>query len=120
MGAEVVRAALGSAGLLILGAVAFVASNAAWGMYGKFAEAAAARAGAETQLHDLQSRDQKIQADVQTLSSDRGLEAAARERFGVVRPGEGEIRIVRQSTSTELLRQESGFWQRLQHFLFVW
>lgn len=119
-GAELLRVSGGLAGVLALGAVAFFASRAAGDMYGKFAEASAARSGAEAELQDLRERHQKIEADVAALSSERGVEAAARERYGVVKPGEGQITIVRQSTSTEVLRQESGLLQKIWRSLFVW
>ncbi len=119
-GAGVLRMALGALGLLALVGVAFVATRAAWGMYGKFAEAAAARAGAEVELRELETRHARIEAEVAALSSPRGLEAEVRERYGVVRPGEGEIAIVRQSTSSEVLRSEQGLLDKLWQLLFVW
>lgn len=119
-GMDILRVSAGVAGIAALAGVAFIASRAAWGMYGKFAEAAADRASAETQLHDLQERRQKIDADVQALSSERGLEAQVRERYGLVRPGEGEISIVRQATSSEVLKQSPGILQKLWQMLTVW
>jgi len=120
IGAEILRVSAGMAGIAALVGVAALASRAAWDMYGKFAEAAAARATAEAQLGDLQERHQKIEAGVQALSSERGLEAEVRERYGVARPGEGQITIVRQASSTEVLRQEPGLFQKLWQMLFVW
>ncbi len=119
-GAELLRVAGGTLGLLALAGLAFGATRATWNMYGRFAEAAAARAGAEAQLQDLEGRHAKIETDVDALSSARGLEAEVRERYGVVRPGEGEIAIVRHSSSTEVLRQESGILEKLWQLLFVW
>ena len=119
-GAELLLILLSGAGILALVGIATVASRAAWDMYGKFTEAAAARAGEESQLQDLQTRYQKIDADVQALSSDRGIEAQVRERYGVARPGEGQINIVRQTSSTEVLRQEPGLLDKLWQLLFVW
>ncbi len=120
VGAEILRMSLGTLGILALATVAFGASRAAWAMYGKFTEAASARAGAEAQLQELQLRDQTIKADVSALSSERGVEAAVRERYGVALPGEGQINIVRQGSSTEALRQEPEFFQKLWQLLFVW
>ena len=119
-GAEILRVSLGVAGIAALFGIAFIASRAAWDMYGKFAEASTARTTAEVQLQDLRARDQKIEADVQALSSARGIEGTVRERYGVALPGEGEIRIVRQATSTEVLRQEPNLLQKFWQSLFVW
>ncbi len=120
IGAEILRMSLGALGVLALGLVAFGASRAAWTMYGKFTEAAAARAGAEAQLQELEQRDQTIKADVAALSSNRGVEAALRERYGVALPGEGEINIVRQASSTGPFIEQVGFLQKLWQLLFVW
>lgn len=119
-GSEMLRVSLGLIGVLGLAAVAFMASRAAWDMYGKFAAASVARAEAEGQLADLQDREAKIEADVAELSSERGIEAAVRERYGVAKPGEGQIAIVRQASTSEPLREESGFFQSLWRSLFVW
>ena len=117
---EIFRISAGVAGIVALAGVAFIASRAAWGMYGKFAEAASARASADVQLRDLQERRQKIDAEVRALSSERGLEAQVRERYGLVRPGEGEINIIRQATSSEVLKQNPGILQKLWQMLTVW
>ena len=120
IGAEILHISLSVAGVLALVGVAAVASRGAWDMYGKFAEAAAARATAQAQLQDLQARHQKIKTDVQALLSERGLEAQVRERYGVARPSEGQITIIRQSSSTEILRQEPWLLDKLWQLLFVW
>lgn len=119
-GADIVRVAIGSLGILVLVAVAIGGSRAAWGMYGRFSDAAAARVAAERQLAYAQERYQNIEKNIAELSSDRGIEAELRQRYGVVRPGEGQIDIVRQSTSTEVLRQEPTFLGRLWRSLMVW
>lgn len=119
-GAEVVRVLVGTLGVMVLCVVAFGASRAAWDMYGKFASAAAARAGAEAQLEELQAREAKVKADVEAFASERGVEAQLRERYGVARPGEGQIDIVREASSTEILRREKGMWETLWDLLFVW
>lgn len=117
---ELLRVSVGCLGVLALCAVAFGASRAAWGMYGKFSAAAAARSEAEAELGSLQDRYTKITADVEEFSSERGLESAIRERYGVAKPGEGQIDIVRQSTTTDTVRREPGFLERLWGMLFVW
>lgn len=119
-GADILRVAIGSLGIVGLVAVAVGGSRAAWGMYGRFSDAAAARAGAERQLVYTQERYQNIEKNIENLSSERGVEAELRQRYGVVRPGEGQIDIVRQSTSTEVLRQEPAFLGRLWQALMVW
>ncbi len=118
--AQIARMSLGGVGVLALALVAFGAARAAADMYGKFSEAAAARAGAEAQLGELQVRDEAIRAEVAALATERGVEAAMRERYGVARPGEGQIDIVRQPASTTAVEGGQNIWQKLWQTLFVW
>lgn len=120
-GSELLRVAIGVAGVLLLALVAFFAIRGAWNMYGKFAEAAAARQEAEAQLASLAVRYATVKGDVDTLGSERGVEEEVRERYGVARPGEGQIDIVRQApTSTPIMAPHDSLWDRLWHLLFVW
>jgi len=119
-GAEMLRVLGGVLGILLLGAAAFVAGRGAFDMYGKFSEAAAARAEAEAQLFELQGRYQKVKTDVSALSSDRGLEGAVRERYGVARPGEGQINIVRQAAQGSVVLEQKTVFEKLWDLLFVW
>lgn len=110
-------------GLLVMAALAVVAggtASAAWGMYGKFTEAAAADAASRGELATLQTQYEGMSKSVAALSTERGMDAAVRERYGVGRPGEGEIDIIRQATSTQAASATEGFWQSLWHALFVW
>ena len=118
--AELLRIAGGTLGVLALAALAFVAVRGAYDMYGKFAEAAAARAGAESQLAELQGRYASVKADVDAFSTDRGVEAALRERYGVAKPGEGQIDIVRQASTTEPVLQQKNVLQKLWELISVW
>ncbi len=119
--AEFLRIAVGSAGLLALATLAVVGVRAGWDMYGKFSAAAAADEAATAELATLQAQEAHVAATVAELSTERGQERAARQRYGVVRPGEGEIDVVRQApTSTTPTAMQGTFWQRLWHALLVW
>jgi len=112
---------LGVAGVLVLAAASFVAARAAWDMYGKFAAASQARTDAEVELAQLQEQYAHVETEVASLNTERGVEAAVRERYGVAKPGEGEIDIVRQSpTSTAATAGQDSWFARLWHSLFVW
>lgn len=105
---------------LVLAVATILSLRAAWHMYEKFAHAGAARHAAEEELEKLQKREAEVQAAVGELSSERGIEAAVRERFGVVREGEGEIRIVRDESSGEAPKKQETLWQRLWKILSPW
>ena len=99
---ELLRVGLGIAGVALL------------------CEAADARAAAEAQLAALGARHTAVAADVAALSSERGLEAEVRERYGVARPGEAQIDIVRQAPQEEPIVEHPTLWDRLWRLLFVW
>ncbi|MDO8518472.1 MAG: hypothetical protein Q7S26_04260, partial [bacterium] len=68
-----------------------------------------------------QAQETRVAAAVANTSSSRGVETQLRERFGVARPGEGVIQIVRDSaTSSALTTQSESWWARIFHTLFVW
>ena len=108
-------------GMLVLVGIAGVAVSSAWGMYGTFKAAVAARHDAEGQLASLEGDQTRISADVASFGSQAGVEAQVRERFGVAKPGEGEIQIVRNqpAASVEPAQSENPL-VRIFHALFVW
>lgn len=110
-----------AAGVLLLGALAVVSARAAWGMYGKFAEARQSSAVAQAELHSLREKEDRVRTSVETFSSTRGFEQEVRTRFGVAREGEGEIKIVRDAAETDVVAAErKGFWSRLFETLSFW
>ena len=119
-GAQLTRAIVGGAGMLALALVAFFAGRSALDMYGKFAEASAAQAGAEDRLAELQGRYTSVKTQVDALDSERGVEAAIRERWGLAKPGEGELDIVRESSTTPATTPAPNILERLWQILFVW
>jgi cell division protein FtsB len=113
------RLLAGVVGIIVLGFITFEAAHAAWGMYGKFAEAAGDNATAEQNLSQLTAEEAQMSAEVVALSSERGQEAALRQTYGVALPGEGEIQIIEESpSSTPPQPQQQNFFARLWHALF--
>ena len=118
---ELLNLGLRGFGCLVLFGVTVLAIHAAWGMYGKLAEASGGRDSAQAELSALKQQEAQVSASVAEISSPRGVEVQLRERFGVARPGEGVIQIVRESASTsaQAPAQES-WWARITHALFMW
>jgi cell division protein FtsB len=116
------RFALGVFMLVILGLVTFGAAHAAWGMYGKFAEATAGNDDAQQNLTELTTQEAGVQAEVTALNSPEGQEAQLRQSYGVALPGEGEIQIVREAatTTTPTVAPPGNFFVRIFRALFVW
>ena len=118
---ELVRLGGSILGVLLLAFLVVVSARAAWDMYGKFTQASEEREGAEKQLQALQERETQVSAAVEALSSPRGVEAEIRARFGVAKPGEGEIQIVRdEKNSTAVTEQSQNVFERMWRALFMW
>jgi len=118
---DVLRAGLGLGGVLLLILLAFFAVRAALGMYSKFASASQADEAAKVELEELKRQLAQVGAAAEALSSLRGVEAGVRERYGVARPGEGQIDIIRrEASSTGATPEKLGLFSRIFRALFVW
>ena len=118
---EIVQLGLRALGTLALLVLAALAVHSAWGMYTKLAEASQGQRSAEAELAALTQQEVRVARSVGEIASTRGVEAQVRERFGVARPGEGGIQIVRDTpTSTAQATTKEFWWQRIFHTLFVW
>jgi hypothetical protein len=104
-----------------LALLAFGTAHAAWDMYQKFSEASSADEAAQGELVTMQAQYQNISTTTDALQTDRGLEAAIRTRYGVGRPGEGEIDIIRQASTTNAAGgTDTSWWARLWRRVFIW
>ncbi len=115
------RVLLGVLGVLLLAFVAFVAMRGAWGMYTKFAAASQADAAAQVELETLKGQVSEVGASAHALVSERGVEAGVRERYGVARPGEGQIDIIRrEGTTTTPKADQPNIFVKIFRAIFVW
>ncbi len=118
---EILNLGLRVLGVLVLLGVTGLAVRSAWDMYTKLAEASRGDIAAQVQLATLQAQETQVANSVDIISSARGVEAQVRGRFGVARPGEGVIQIVRDApTSTTNIAPSQHWWERLWRILFVW
>jgi cell division protein FtsB len=118
---QYLRMATGLGMMAVLGLVAVGSAHAAWGMYQKFTDASAADAAGQAELASMQTEYQSVSTTVTQLGTDRGLEAAIRNRYGVGKPGEGEIDIVPEaSSSAPQSGSDQNWFERLWHAVFVW
>jgi len=104
----------------ILLVISTLSVRAAWDMYQTFNTAMIERSATESELATLHAAHVAMLATVKSFSSDRGLETAVRERFGMVRPGEGEIRIVRTKEEETPEAGEPSKFGQLFNALFTW
>lgn len=90
-------------------------------MYSKFAAASQADVSAQAELETLRSQVSMVGASAEALASQRGVEAGVRERYGVARPGEGQIDIIRREATISTPRaDEPNVFVKIFRAIFVW
>lgn len=89
----------------------------AWGVFGLLFRMHATRENrklAEVKLAELKEKKEIFSNDVAKLGSETGIEESIREKFPVVKEGEGLIVVVEdKSLSEELKKEEKGFFSKL-------
>jgi hypothetical protein len=109
-------------GVAAVSGLAILSAHAAWDMYAKFGIASRADEASKTELAQLKGQYANVSQAVENLSTPRGEEGEIRERFGVAKPGEGAIQIVRTSTSSDGGQNQlpQDFLSRVLRALVVW
>lgn len=109
-------------GVVLLVAAAFFALRGTWGMYGKLASASEGASAAMRQLQSLEARRTQIGADIERLSTERGVEGELRERYGLAKPGEGVIQVVENADAPASVGavQAESLLQKVFHTLLPW
>jgi hypothetical protein len=110
------------AGVLAVLSVAAFSAHAAWDMYAKFTVASRADDASKVELASLKAQYANVSTAVGTFSTPRGEEGQIRERFGVAKPGEGAIQIVRAASSSDAAQNSlpSDLISRIFRALVVW
>lgn len=119
---RLLRTAVRSVGALVLLVLAVVSVRAAWNMYQTFVQASTGEGETVLQLAALKEQEAGVEASIERLSTERGLEAEVRERYGLGKPGESKIAIVRDAgagSGTDTTHKGSAF-VRFLRSLFVW
>ncbi len=101
--------------IIILAIFVLFAGHGAWAMYQKSEEAVVKRDKAQEDLRTLLSRNDELNHDIDRLSSDRGQEAAIRDRFMVAKDGEKVIIVsspVPEKVHTVTIVDDSPTWQQ--------
>lgn len=106
---QVIRSLLSVGGITLLAFLTFLVANGAYSMHGRMREALELRRAAQDDRTRLEVREEELTASVDELSSDRGVEEQVRQRFGLARPGEGEVVLVETKATTTVTRKPKGF-----------
>lgn len=87
---------------LLLVAVLLLIAGAAqgvWKAYQTAQNSRVLRSQAEVRMYELTEREATLKADIAALKSDRGVEEALRETYGLGREGEGVVVIVESQSA---------------------
>jgi len=103
------RAFLASPFTLVIGLIVLVLlARAAINIHSKAAESAARLAEAQANFDKMQANKLALSSQIADLSTDAGVEAAARERYHAVEPGESVAVIVSSEPSQSGTNGEVG------------
>jgi len=80
--------------IFILGVIVIFLGNASWNAYQKYKVAKGNRDNAAAELGKLYERQVKLKKDTELLKTQTGIEALLRQRFNVIKEGEGVIVII--------------------------
>lgn len=80
--------------LILLGFAMIFFAYSMIGLVGKVRETAKNKKIAEDQVTELQKNKEKLNLDIAKLNTNQGVEESIREKFGLVKEGEGMIVIV--------------------------
>ena len=77
--------------LVVLLTLALLLSNSVWGVWGKMRETAELRAREEERLAELEARAAALKAEIDRLTTERGIEAEIRSKFDLAKSGESVL-----------------------------
>lgn len=103
--------------LLVLAALIAVAGYNAWDMYGKSRRAREALTKTNAAYGELATRQAFLDRELARLSTDEGVEAEIRERFGVAKAGEEVIVVLSEEESPAPSAQKPSFWSKVKGWL---
>lgn len=95
--------------VVIIFLIAVVGWNT-WDMYTKWRTSNEALAEAQVAYQELQAREAFLARKIELLSTDVGIEAEVRDRFGVAKAGEKVIVILNEEKRGLLIEEEKSWW----------
>lgn len=100
--------------LFILGVAVIFFSYSVWGAFQKERETITKKNQREDVLNELQERKDILIEEIDSLKTDRGIEAEIREKFEVANEGENIIIIVDppESDVADFIFEEKSIWEK--------
>lgn len=85
--------------------------------YAKQREAVVNRNASKRELKEVQQKQVELSANIENLSTDRGLEAEVRNRYRVAKPGEQLVIVVDNKDGDTAVAKKPSFLERLRQFV---
>jgi cell division protein FtsB len=102
--------------IIALSMVALFLAKGVWTIWQKERIATSEAKAAALNRSEVEAREHALSASLDALQSERGKEAAIREKFGATKPGEGVIVIVDPERPTTSAATTTSWWQKLLSF----
>ncbi len=97
-----------------LGVLIVIAGWNTWDMYQKWRLSEETLEKTRISYDNLEKREVFLNSKIESLSTEGGIEAEVRERFGVAKPGEGVIVVLSEEEQQQFVEEETGWWTRFK------
>ncbi|OGI85587.1 hypothetical protein A3A01_01900 [Candidatus Nomurabacteria bacterium RIFCSPLOWO2_01_FULL_39_17] len=103
--------------LVFLSVILLIFAWKIFGLWGRMQETAQNRKLLEDKITALKQQKEKLSLDINTLKTDKGVEENIRDKFGLVKAGEGMIVIVNEKSPLEanINNESESFWGFLKN-----
>ncbi|MFA7193407.1 MAG: septum formation initiator family protein [Candidatus Paceibacterota bacterium] len=95
--------------LILLCIILFFVAKGSWGVYKKYSLSKSELENSQADLTVLEEKKQTIEAKIEKLQTETGIEKEIRSKFDVAREGEKLIVIVEDKVTEEIVVEEKGF-----------
>jgi cell division protein FtsB len=102
--------------LVILFILVFFAVRASWGMYQKQRESEMLKNRSLEYKNGLELRQKELDAQIERLNTESGLEAEIRSKFNVAKDRENIVVVVDDKATSTMPSVPKSFWQKIKSF----
>jgi len=102
--------------LAVLLVVVLFVLNSTWSVYQKKRESERLKNVALGNVENLRGRDSELQAKIERLGTEVGIEEEIRSKFNVAKQEENAVIIVPKSETNATSTNSSSFWQKVKKF----
>lgn len=101
-----------SLGVLVV--LALVLARGLWGVYQSLSDSERNLARIEEDFVELEEREIFLESELGRLRTSAGVDEEIRERFGLIREGEGIIVVVEDGETAEMKKESGSLWNAIR------